>query len=376
MACIRKRRGKWVADYYDFAKVRRWITCDTKREAEEQLDARLKETKLLTGAAVCGDPDITVKEFFDQWIQKVALTSKPRTAETYADYFRLHILPEFGEMKVRDLHRPRIKRWLVEKLGSKSKGTVRLIIKILRAFLGDAMEDSIIATNPAAKLGRSLKVEGKGAKQSKPEPKAFAREQLERFLDSAHNRWYEYFLFMARTGCRLGESLALTIDDVNLTEGTVTVNKSYGKGATGTPKDNESREVDLSKHLTEVLRQMIARRREEHFAAGKPMESFGESLLFATENGSHLKATYITRAIERTLSKAGLDIHFSVHCFRHTYASQLLQMGISPAYVQRQLGHSTIGMTVDTYGKWLPAGRKGVVDCLDEVSPASEVQEG
>ncbi len=54
------------------------------------------------------------------------------------------------------------------------------------------------------------------------------------------------------------------------------------------------------------------------------------------------------------------------HCFRHTFASLLLQRGESPAYdVQRQLGHASIQLTVDTYGRWLPMGNKAAVDRLD-----------
>jgi integrase len=51
---------------------------------------------------------------------------------------------------------------------------------------------------------------------------------------------------------------------------------------------------------------------------------------------------------------------------RHTFASLLLQQGESPAYVQRMLGHASIKLTVDTYGKWLPMGNRGAVDRLDD----------
>ena len=44
-------------------------------------------------------------------------------------------------------------------------------------------------------------------------------------------------------------------------------------------------------------------------------------------------------------------MHFTPHCLRHTFASLLLQQGESPAYVQRQPGHASIQLTVDTYGK-------------------------
>ena len=44
----------------------------------------------------------------------------------------------------------------------------------------------------------------------------------------------------------------------------------------------------------------------------------------------------------------------------------LVQQGESPAYAQRQLGHASIQLTVDIYGKWLPLGNKAAVDGLDE----------
>ena len=53
--------------------------------------------------------------------------------------------------------------------------------------------------------------------------------------------------------------------------------------------------------------------------------------------------------------------------------SLLLQQGESPAYVQRQLGHASIQLTVDTYGKWLPMGNKAAVNRLDDESGSKVV---
>jgi hypothetical protein len=72
----------------------------------------------------------------------------------------------------------------------------------------------------------------------------------------------------------------------------------------------------------------------------------------------------------RILKKANLPLHFTPHCLRHTYASLMLQQGEPVAYVQRQLGHASIQLTVDTYGKWLPMQSQAAVDRLD--APFSE----
>ena len=69
--------------------------------------------------------------------------------------------------------------------------------------------------------------------------------------------------------------------------------------------------------------------------------------------------------MRHVLQQATLPLHFSPHCLRHTYASLMLQQDESLIYVQRQLGHASINLTADTYGKWLPLGNKAAVDRLD-----------
>ncbi|PYN11279.1 MAG: hypothetical protein DME06_12230 [Candidatus Rokuibacteriota bacterium] len=70
---------------------------------------------------------------------------------------------------------------------------------------------------------------------------------------------------------------------------------------------------------------------------------------------------------------SGLPLHFTPHCLRHSYASQLLQVGAPPLYVKRQLGRHSIKLTVDTYGRWLPVGDRDLVDRRDEAASGSKV---
>jgi integrase len=62
------------------------------------------------------------------------------------------------------------------------------------------------------------------------------------------------------------------------------------------------------------------------------------------------------------LEAARLPEHFTPHSLRHTFATLHLISGESIYYVQRQLGHASISMTVDTYGSWLPAGDPAAAD--------------
>jgi integrase len=80
--------------------------------------------------------------------------------------------------------------------------------------------------------------------------------------------------------------------------------------------------------------------------------------VFCTEAGTLPDESQAWKVMRKVFRAAGSPLHFSPHCLRHTFASLLLQEGESPAYVQRQLGHASIQLTVDTYGKWLPMGNK------------------
>ena len=92
------------------------------------------------------------------------------------------------------------------------------------------------------------------------------------------------------------------------------------------------------------------------------------ALVFTSEVGTALQVANVRRAFARTLKRAKLPEHFTPHSLRHTFASLLLQQGESPVYVHRQLGHASIKLTVDTYGRWLPMGNKATVDRLDGAS--------
>src|SRR5206468_10588177 len=103
MACIRKRRGKYVVDYRDGAGIRRWVTCETRREAETVLLEKAREARQPTRPVV--DPNITVSAYAEHWLHEIAVTIKPKTYKSYGQALRLHILPALGSTKVRMLRR-------------------------------------------------------------------------------------------------------------------------------------------------------------------------------------------------------------------------------------------------------------------------------
>src|SRR5204863_7672526 len=114
MACIRKRRGKYVVDYRDGAGIRRWVTCDTRREAETVLLEKAREARQPTRPVV--DPNITVSAYAWHWLREIAVTTKPKTQKSYGQALRLHMLPALGPTQAQKLRSGRIKPFLVERL--------------------------------------------------------------------------------------------------------------------------------------------------------------------------------------------------------------------------------------------------------------------
>ena len=340
MACIRKRRGKYVVDYRDGAGIRRWVTCETRRQAEDVLSERVRESRQVTRPVV--DAGITLEAYATRWLGLISGSVKRRTAETYAGILTRHILPALGRLKVRELHRGRVKALLAEKLGrgGLSRGTVSLVQSTLRALLNAAVDDGVLVANPADRLGRQLRlIVPKAARQE--EIKALNREQVEGMLSAAWEaarRLYPFFLTLVRTGLRLGEALALQWDDLDFTAREIRVARSFSKHRLETPKSGHGRTVDMSKQLAATLKDLHAARAAETLKggwAGMP------PWVFCTTLGTPLSPSRIGPAFKRILKAAGLPTYHSPHNLRHTFASLLLQQGESPAYVQRQLGHAS-----------------------------------
>jgi integrase len=364
VACIRKRRGKWVADWRDGAGRRRWQSFETRKDAENFLADQVRLARQPTRPVV--DPKITVAGYAERWLGIVKTSAKPRTVEIYDGALQRHILPVLGAARVAELHRTGLKEYVAAKLrDGLARGYLKTIVGVLQALLSAAQEDGIIVANPATALGRQFKLSRTVAAKQQ-EVKAMTREQLATFLATAERetpRLVPLFLCLARTGMRLGEGLALQWPDLDFGGRTIRVARALSAGRIETPKAGTGRTVDMSQQLAASLQRLRARRAAEALKRGWPELP---PWVFCTRTGRPVHPRVIQIAYAKVLKKAGLPEHFTPHCLRHSYASRLLSDGVSPAYVQRQLGHSSIRLTVDLYGRWLPMENKAAVDRLDD----------
>ena len=86
---------------------------------------------------------------------------------------------------------------------------------------------------------------------------------------------------------------------------------------------------------------------------------------FQTPSGTRWDESYLRKAFHRCLKQAGIrKVRF--HDLRHTYASQLIRTGAHPKYIQEQMGHSSIQVTMDIYGHLFAGEYRHLASRLDD----------
>lgn len=341
--CVVYRRGKWVVDYYDRAGKRKWITCLSREAAKDKLEEIRRERKSTSAAR---KPDVEFAEYSAAWLRGAQI--QPKTRHSYGQILRLHLVPAFGAVPLREIQRAALKDFLSEKLAEgMSRNSVRLLYATLRVILNEAIEDEILDRNPALKLGRKLRL-STAPSQREEEIKALDRDQMAAFLDTARKkapRYFELFLLMSRTGLRPAEAYALEWTDLDYGRGEMQICRALGHGRVvkGT-KTGLGRTVDMSDQVKEALQFLEITRAEEARERG-----WAEipSTLFVNEVGGYLDEAKVRQVFKRILRAAKLPGHHVPYGLRHSFASQLLAEGVSVAYVSAQLGHADIRLTVN-----------------------------
>jgi integrase len=370
VACIRKRRGQFVVDFRDCFGVRRWVSCETRNEAEAALARAIDDKRTVRRPET---RNVRLREYAENWLGLIASTIKPATLESYRNALRRHILPVLGTMRVRDLRRGHVKQLLSARLeAGASRNTVRIIQALLHNVLEEAVEDEVLAANPATRRSRSRLLRlTPSAGEREERMRAFTREELRRFLSAVLKkdpRFHPLLFTLARTGMRLGEALALRWDDFDFAARRIRVARGVSRGVVGAPKNGRGRNIDMSLALRDVLERHLRQAEAAWLQRGQPCPDW----VFVTSEGTLFDRNNVAKAFRRGLKAAGLP-HHSPHDLRHTFASLLLQDGVSLAHVQRMLGHADPRLTATLYGKWLPIENPGAVDRLDDLEPGGQV---
>jgi integrase len=246
------------------------------------------------------------------------------------------------------------------------KGLKSTTVSLVRASMGgvfsDAVDSELIESNPL----KNLKGNSKSKALEEVEP--LTEHEINLLLSQAGNylngTYYPPVLRALRTGLRIGELQALQWGDVDFNGRFIEVRRSWRKGRLTDTKRRKRRRVDMTTHLADTLRALRLNQKKKAFKDGRSASEW----VFDNGRGEMLNRDAFKVALNKCLELAGLR-HIRVHDLRHTYATTRLLRGHNVGDVSYQLGHSSIKITYDVYGHWIPGKFKCEVEELDYPQP-------
>ena len=376
---IRKLRGKWylVIDYRGKRKTR---VIGTDRKIAEEVRRQVEAKLALGDIGIFGFDQRSIPTFgayADEWLRDYArLECKTSTADGYEGVLRQYLRPRFATKRLDEVKRDDIKMLINDLIAKElSRNTVRNALCVIRGMLNQAIEAGLIEANPAARLGRFTRT----AKSADTKGVALTTAEVQQFLDAALDvcpKYYPLFLTALRAGLRRGELVAIQWGDIQFGKDEhdpnrfILVRHNYVRREHTTTKSKKQRRVDLSRQLRRVLIEVRDARLLSAYLNGK--NDISDELVFPSPEGTILDPDNLYhRYFLLVLAKAGIR-KIRLHDLRHTFGSLLIQNGASIVYVKEQMGHSSIQVTVDTYGHLIPSANVSYVDRLDSVVTETE----
>ena len=410
---IRKRKwetGKgvekeaWVVDYVDGTGARRLKTFAKKKQADAF--AANATVEIRDGTHVADSASSTVAQAGELWILSAKQAGLEQgTLLQYRHHLELHIVPFLGARKLSELNVPILRDFQDKMLAGnaelpeddrrrapRSTSMVRKVMVSLGAIIGDAQERGLVARNVVRDLraGRSKGKERRQDRRHKGKLKIGvdipAPAEVRAIVASLSGKWRPILLTAIFTGLRASELRGLRWMDVDFEKGEVHVRQRADYfNVIGPPKSEAGeRTVPMPPILVNTLKawklayprpitgqdadgaDIREAAREEHYVFPNGSGNI-ESLANISKRA--LKPAQIAAGVTvatQKLDKEGKPIlaakYTGMHALRHFYASWCINrevdggQGLPPKVIQERLGHSSITMTMDTYGHLFPRG--------------------
>lgn len=181
-------------------------------------------------------------------------------------------------------------------------------------------------------------------------------EQLSSCKDSYDNlTFFTIFEILYYTGMRVGELLALTLQDIDFKENKISINKGYyritGKDLIDKPKTiHGERVVDIPDFLTQEIREYVS-----HLYEPDPTVILFEK-----------RPQYVRSVLRDRAQKTGVK-EIRVHDLRHSHASVLINLGANPVLVAERLGHESPDITLKIYTHLFPNQQRDIIAKIKKV---------
>ena len=294
---------------------------------------------------------------YEIYIEDMSKRLKKSTLENKKNLFEKNLLPYFKKLKVEKITPITVRAWQNEMMKKRKKNGgllsqtyLKTLNNQLTAILNYAVKYYELEYNPCVKAGSM------GRKYAE-EMKIWNIEEFERVLELAKIKPVTHLvmLLLFWTGMRIGELLALTVEDIDFKKSIISINKNYqrlkGKDLITTPKTAKScRQIEVANSIIEELREYIKK-------------------LYCPTQTTRLfpfTKSLFEKDIKTFATKAGVKI-IRIHDLRHSHASLLLHKGLDIATISKRLGHENIETTFKTYAHVYDPNSDRMVKFLDEL---------
>lgn len=371
---VRKRGNTWSYSF-DLGKVdgkrkrKEKGGFKTKTEAQKALREAINEYERC--GSVVQESDLTFSDYLDYWYKEyVLINCKYNTQVYYKRTIENHIKPALGSFKIKNLSPSVLQEFINKKYTSGfSRSSLSNFSGVLSCSLKMAVYPyKFIKENPMQYISIP---KNKEITKKDNSLKIISKSDFDRIIDRfpVKSNFYIPLQIAFHTGLRGGEVCALTWDNIDFDNKTLTVSKTLinkGKGIfeTGSPKTESSfRTIAIGNTLIEILKnhKIYQDNNKKRYK-----EYYTDSNFICTKENGELVTTDSLKYLSRVVNYE-LQIDFNFHSLRHTHATMLLEGGANIKDIQERLGHSKLSTTMDTYSHVTNKIKLDTVNILEKI---------
>ncbi len=326
----------------------------TKKEAKAFEENFLKEIKRkIEDLKKIKKIELTFEDLTKYYLEYCKSRLKATTYDTKVYIFRKKIINYFKNIKISEINSHTILEWqnmILNPENNFSETYIRTINNQLSAIFNFAVRHYQLPNNP-------VRIAGCIGKKRAGEVKFWTKKEFDTFLNGIKNKFESEVMFsiLFYTGIRVGELLALTLDDFDFDKKNLRINKSYsrlkGKDLIQEPKTPKAiRDIALDKKLCNLVKK---------FANSRYDYKSNERLFPLTKHFLH-------HEMKRGCQKTGVK-KIRIHDLRHSHASLLIEIGCDINSIANRLGHTDIQTTLQTYAHLYPNKQEEIIKKLENL---------
>ncbi|MEK5331033.1 site-specific integrase [Lysinibacillus sp. FSL W8-0992] len=364
MAYIYKRGSKWAYRAYAgkdpvTGKDKQASKSGFLTKKDAQLAAALYERQFHNGEYI--EPSkLTFETICNDWLKHYLSQGAKESSHRARRIALDHVKGEFGQLPIQRVTKKAYQDFIDELSNKFSANYISSIHTSANMVFVYAHENKLIKETPSkdVRLPKKKKTVADLEKDSINE-KFLEKDELEEFLIYAKDEGLEgdllTFTMLAYTGLRIGEMIALKWTDIDFTDKTLRVYKTYYNPTNNkleykllTPKTESSvRTISIDTVLIDLL-ESHKQAQEQILKENKPFYN-DNGFIFATNEGYPKTIKHFAIRMQRLLKKTSIKKNVTPHSFRHTHTSLLIEANVHIKEIQERLGHSDINTTMDIY---------------------------